>query len=118
MRRSVPAAVAAQEVPLCQTCLEPQHAGLCRPCSRHVLPQIKLPAWHKDAHRGDRHTQADLVSLTPEPSPDVVKQQRKAAKRDARRRGLRNFERQLGGIFTKNRTDIRRDARLPILVVA
>lgn len=120
MRRNMSAATAAAEVPLCRTCLQPHHAGLCPPCSRHVLPQLKLPAWHRDAHRGDRHTGSDAVSLTPEPSADVVKQQRKATKRDARRIGLRNFERQLAGVFTKNggaRVEIRRETFGPFLTV-
>jgi hypothetical protein len=51
--RSARAEMAAAEVPLCPDC--PPQSGLCASCAVTVLPQLKQPSWHQDAHRGEHH---------------------------------------------------------------
>lgn len=77
--RSPQAESAAATVPLCPEC--PAHLGLCTSCGRTVLPQLKQPSWHLDAHRGE-HFVAEKLS----PAGEKVRRRkaRKAASRLAR----------------------------------
>lgn len=84
--RAIPAAEAAGEVALCVPCTEQQ--GLCVPCAVSVLPQLKRPSWHRDVHLGvNAHGEKQVPD-----SPEVAKQRRRVAKRDATRVGPKCYQ--------------------------
>lgn len=67
-------AIAAAEIetgPDCEACEKPDSGGLCHSerCRRQVLPQLKEPSWHRDAHSSLYHelgaAKVDAMNLSP-----------------------------------------------------
>lgn len=103
MIRSLPAAQAAAEVPLCPSCLLPEHEGLCFACAPSVLPQVKHPSWHRDAHSGrwlERETKNDAMPTDPDVARVKRRNERKRAKRQS---AVERFTIAMRGGFTASR---------------
>lgn len=79
MENCLPAAIAAAAaaVPLCQPCVD--DAGLCVSHVRDVTPQLKEPAWYRDAHSGMYH-ETGKTSESPEARRIRERKERKRAR--------------------------------------
>lgn len=75
----------------CPPCLK--HEGLCVGHAPHVLPQLKEPSWYRDAHSGKWHQRETAKERKAAEEATKDPKVKKAKRRDARRRGPRNWER-------------------------
>src|SRR5690348_8527988 len=94
---------AAETIKVCPRCEAPENQGLCHSekCRASVLPGVKLPSWHKDAHRGEHDT--DVTSeptVWSETIAEIEKSQRRQAQLDTNAKRLTSA---IGGSFTRNR---------------
>lgn len=86
----------------CDACKAPENRGLCHSerCRRQVLPQIKLPSWCRDAHRGENENEAEAMAETTRSLEDEAKSTARQRQLDANTKRLADA---MGGAFTINR---------------
>jgi hypothetical protein len=84
----------------CDACKAPENRGLCHSegCRRQVLPQIKLPSWCRDVHRGENDE-----SETTETVRSLEEETREQTKSERRQQALDRMAAAAGGAFTRNR---------------
>jgi hypothetical protein len=71
---------------VCEPCVH--DTGLCWKCAPSVLPTIKQPSWHRDAHRGERDSDVHRDPVA-EPLSAEGEKIRERKKRKAETRLLR-----------------------------
>lgn len=93
----------------CPACTSPENSGLCHmeACRRQVLPQLKEPSWHRDAHSGkyfetgkDKPSAVASACEVPRPRSRGKNRVRERSKRNT---ALRRLSTQLAGGFAPTR---------------